>query len=812
MLDAPGTPAPAASGSGPPPSGPPAPGPAPSEPETTAAEPPAPAGEDRRAFELLAAGRHSDPHRVLGRHGRVVRCLRPNASAVRVLPGTVEGAGRPQGSGEEPSAAAELRLVHPAGVWEGEIDDSVAAYHFEVDYPRDGGAWTVRVDDPYRVWPTLGDLDLHLFGEGRHRRLWEVLGAHPGEHAGMRGTAFALWAPNARAVRVVGDWNNWDGRLHPMRSLGASGVWELFVPGVDAGARYKYEMVTADNRLVLKADPMALAAEVPPATASVVAAEPAHAWGDDSWLAARAGTDLLHSAMSVYEVHLGSWRFTDDGSGGRRPLDYRELAEQLPEHVASLGFTHVELMPVAEHPFSGSWGYQVTGYYAPTSRFGSPDDFRALVDALHRRGIGVIVDWVPAHFPRDEFALARFDGTALYEHDDPRRGSHPDWGTLVFNYGRNEVRNFLVANALYWIEQFHVDALRVDAVASMLYLDYSRAPGEWLPNELGGRENLAAVAFLREVNEAVFGAFPGATVIAEESTAWPGVSRPTYLGGLGFGFKWNMGWMHDTLQYFSTDPLYRSYHQGELTFGLVYAWSENFVLPLSHDEVVHGKGSLLAKMPGDRWQQLANLRALYAWMWAHPGKQLVFMGAELAPEGEWDHTKELDWWIWDHWADHRSLGRLLGELNRLQREQPALWEDDFSPEGFGWIDAGDAPHSVLSFLRRRPGRPKAESAEPAAHPRWPAVPAEEEAARVPPLLACIANLTPVPHEGYRVGLPFPGPWRELLNTDAAEWGGTGMGNGGRVDAEPLGWHGQPFSAALTLPPLGVLWLVPGDEA
>ena len=757
----------------------------------------------RRGFELVAGGRHSDPHAVLGRHGGVVRCFRPNASAVRVVSGTAARAG------DVPAGAdgGGLRLVHPAGLWEGPLDEQIGAYHYEVDYPAPGGVWTARVDDPYRAWPTLGDLDLHLFGEGRHRRLWEVLGAHPREHQGMAGTAFAVWAPNARAVRVVGDWNSWDGRLHPMRSLGQSGVWELYVPGVGPGARYKYELVGADNRLVLKADPMALSAEVPPATASVVTAAPAHEWNDREWLDARAVADLIGSPLSIYEVHLGSWRWTDDGAGGRRPLTYRELADQLPQHVASLGFTHVELMPVAEHPFSGSWGYQVTGYYAPTSRYGTPDDFRALVDALHRRGIGVIVDWVTAHFPRDDFALARFDGTALYEHEDPRRGSHPDWGTLVFNFGRNEVRNFLVANALYWVEQFHVDALRVDAVASMLYLDYSRKAGEWLPNEFGGRENLEAVAFLREANAAVFGMHPGATVIAEESTAWPGVSRPVYLGGLGFGFKWNMGWMHDTLDYFSTDPVYRSYHQNELTFGLVYAWSENFVLPLSHDEVVHGKGSLLAKMPGDRWQQLANLRALYAWMWAHPGKQLLFMGAELAPEHEWDHDRELDWWIRDTWRDHERLGGLLAELNRVQRSQPAMFEDDVTPAGFRWIDASDAAHSVASFLRLRPERAPAGGAElEAVPPVWPA--SGSDVAGVPPMVACIVNLTPVPHEGYRIGLPLPGPWRELLNTDATEWGGSGMGNGGAVFAEPEPWHGQPFSAPLTLPPLAALWLAP----
>jgi 1,4-alpha-glucan branching enzyme len=586
-------------------------------------------------------------------------------------------------------------------------------------------------------------------------------------------------------------------------------VWELFIPGVAAGARYKYELVTAQDRLILKADPMAFATEVPPDTASVVAAPSDHEWADGEWMAARADADLLHGPMSVYEVHLGSWRHVPDDVGGTRPMTYLELAETLPAHVDSLGFTHVELMPVAEHPFAGSWGYQVSAYYAPTSRFGSPDDLRVLVDAFHRHGIGVLVDWVPAHFPRDEFALARFDGTALYEHEDPRLGAHPDWGTLVFNYARNEVRNFLVANALFWIEQFHIDGLRVDAVASMLYLDYSRKSGEWIPNKFGGRENLDAVAMLREVNETVYGLYPGATVVAEESTAWPGVSRPTYLGGLGFGFKWNMGWMHDTLGYFSTDPIYRSYHQGELTFGLIYAWSENFVLPLSHDEVVHGKGSLLAKMPGDRWQQLANLRALYAWMWAHPGKQMLFMGAELAPELEWNHDAGLDWGIAGRWESHRRVGSLLAELNRIYKARPALWDDDASPTGFEWIDASDTNNSVLSFLRRV--RPPAEDPSPAAagdDASWPAT----ATPRPDGAVACIANLTPVPRYGYRVGLPAPGRWVELLNTDGAEWGGSGVGNGGSVYAEPAPWHGQPHSAAVVLPPLSVLWLGPEPDA
>jgi 1,4-alpha-glucan branching enzyme len=603
----------------------------------------------------------------------------------------------------------------------------------------------------------------------------------------MAGVSFAVWAPNARAVRVVGDWNFWDGRVHPMRSLGGSGVWELFIPGVEPGSRYKYEIVTAAGQLVLKTDPMAFAMEKPPATASIVVGPDSYEWADDEWMAGRAagGSDLLHRPVSVYEMHLGSWRHTDS-EWGRRPLSYRELAEVLPGYLEDMGFTHVEFMPVAEHPFSGSWGYQVSGYYAPTSRFGPPDDFRLLVDRLHAAGIGVIVDWVPAHFPRDEFALARFDGTALYEHSDPRQGEHQDWGTLIFNFGRNEVRNFLVANALFWIDRFHIDGLRVDAVASMLYLDYSREPGQWVPNRFGGRENLDAVEFLKEVNEVVFGLHPGATMIAEESTAWPGVSRPTYLGGLGFGFKWNMGWMHDTLDYFSHDPVHRRYHHGELTFGLIYAWSENFVLPLSHDEVVHGKGSLLNKMPGDRWQQLANLRALYAWMWAHPGKQLLFMGAELAPEREWNHEGELDWWILEHWGAHRGVRDMLRSMNHLYRRLPALWEGDDTHEGFQWVDADDSDQSVISFLRLRPGR----GGEGA--------------------VLCVANLTPVPRLGYRVGFSEGGRWREVLNSDAAEWGGAGVGNLGEVWADGGAWHGRPFSAELSLPPLGVLWFARDD--
>ncbi len=738
----------------------------------------APVGEPDLALELVVAGEHSDPHRILGLHDGVVRAYRPDALAMRVVPVPVDAAA---------AAPVEMTRIHPAGIFEAAIGSASEHYHLEADYGKPGWVSTFIFDDPYRAWPTLGELDLHLLGEGHHHRLWDVLGAHPRVHQGVEGVAFAVWAPNARAVRVVGDWNFWDGRLHPMRSLGSSGVWELFIPGLAAGSRYKYELITPDHRLILKADPMAFATEVPPGTASLIAAPPAHAWSeaDAGWLAQRARDPAHERPLSVYEAQLGSWRWAVDEQGRARPLTYRELAEQLPDYVADLGFTHVELMPVAEHPFGGSWGYQVSAYYAPTARYGPPDDFRLLVDAFHARGIGVIVDWVPAHFPRDEFALAHFDGTALYEHEDPRRGTQPDWGTLVFNFGRNEVRNFLVANALFWLEEFHIDGLRVDAVASMLYLDYSRKEGEWLPNIYGGRENLEAVAFLKETNEAVYAAHPGALMIAEESTAWPAVSRPTYLGGLGFGFKWNMGWMHDTLSYFSRDPLFRRYHQHELTFGLLYAWTENFVLPLSHDEVVHGKRSLLSKMPGDRWQQLASLRALYAWMWAHPGKQLLFMGGELAEETEWSHDRSLDW---DLLLDpsHAGIQLLVQALNQLYRERPALWERDFTGDGFRWIDASDTDNSVLSFLRI--------------------------GARVSggssPVLACVANLTPVPHVGYRVGLPVAGRWREVLNTDASYFGGSGMGNGGEVTASATPWHGLPASADLTLPPLGVIWLEP----
>jgi 1,4-alpha-glucan branching enzyme len=634
----------------------------------------------------------------------------------------------------------------------------------------------MTINDPHTFPPTLGELDLHLLGEGRHEELYERLGAHVVEHEGVRGTAFAVWAPAARAVCVVGDFNNWDGHEHPMRALGSSGIWELFVPGVQAGVRYKYEILGADGELKLKADPLAQEAEHPPKTASVVF-ERHHRWGrsEREWLERRGRSEPLSEPISIYEAHLGSWRRAE----GDRCLSYAELARELGDYVVDMGFTHIELLPVMAHPFSGSWGYQVTGYFAPTPRHGSPDELRSFVEALHGRGVGVILDWVPAHFPRDEFALARFDGTALYEHDDPRRGAHPDWGTLVFNYGRHEVRNFLISNALFWLREYHVEGIRVDAVASMLYLDYSRREGEWIPNRFGGREDLEAVEFLKELNEVLYGREPGVLSVAEESTAWPGVSRPTYLGGLGFGFKWNMGWMHDTLAYFRQDPIYRRYHHHELTFSLMYAFSENFILPLSHDEVVHGKGSLYGKMAGDRWQKLANLRALYGYMWAHPGKKLLFMGCEFAQVAEWSHERSLDWHLLEH-PEHAGIQSLVRDLNRVYRAEPALWERDSDPAGFRWLEANDADANVMAFARAGAER----------------------------VVVVIANLSPVPRYGYRVGLPRSGRWREALNTDSEYYGGGDVGNLGGVEAEPIPWHEQPFSAELTLPPLATIWLTP----
>ena len=714
----------------------------------------------------LLAGSHHDPHQVLGPHPvddvTVVRAFHPDALEVSVA---------------HPGGVDPMRQVDPSGLFEATVPvKQLAGYRLR--FRTETADW--EAEDPYRFLPTLGELDLHLIGEGTHKELWRRLGARVIEHQGVRGTAFAVWAPNARGVHLVSDANHWDARTWPMRSLGTSGVWEMFVPAIGAGTRYKYQVTRVNGNQVLKADPLARAAERPPATASIVD-ESHYVWNDADWMQQRSSWRAVPSPLSVYEVHLGSWRRGEDNA----VLGYRELARRLAEHCAVTGFSHVELLPVMEHPFGGSWGYQVTGYFSPTARFGTPDDFRFFVDHLHQHGIGVILDWVPAHFPKDDWALARFDGTPLYEHADPRRGEHPDWGTYVFNYGRNEVANFLVANARYWSEEFHVDGLRVDAVASMLYLDYSRRPGEWLPNRYGGRENLEAIALLRDVNEQLPRDYPGVMTIAEESTAWPGVSRPVVAGGLGFTFKWNMGWMHDTLDYMTQDPVFRRYQHQKLTFGLWYAWSENFVLPLSHDEVVHMKGSLLRKMAGDAWQQFANLRALFAWMWAHPGKKLLFMGGEFAQPGEWSHQSSLPWELLSR-PEHSGVLRLVEDLGARYRDTPALFELDDRAQGFQWIDAGNADQNVIAFVRY----------DAHGHPG----------------VACIANFSPVVHHDFRIGLPLPGRWNEMLNTDSSLYGGSGQGNLGAVETEDVRWHTFPQSTRMTLPPLAVVWLSPASGA
>ncbi|MET9768559.1 1,4-alpha-glucan branching enzyme [Streptomyces sp. NPDC006415] len=722
---------------------------------------PAPAldGTDRGR---LLAGDHHAPHDVLGAHpipgGVLVRALRPFARSVTVL-------------------ATGLRAeLHDDGdgFFSGVLPVPEApAYRFEVAYDDN----TIEVEDPYRFWPAIGELDLHLIGEGRHEELWRALGAEPMEHQGVAGTRFTLWAPNARGVRITGDFNYWDGTGFPMRSLGSTGVWELFLPGVGEGALYKFDICRPDGSHTVRADPMARRTEVPPATASIVTAKH-HTWRDTDWMAHRGDRPVHEAPFSVYEVHLASWR---------PGLTYRQLAEQLPAYVKDLGFTHVELMPVSEHPFGGSWGYQVTGFYAPTSRLGTPDDFRFLVDALHRAGIGVIMDWVPAHFPRDDWALAEFDGRPLYEHADPQRAAHPDWGTLEFDYGRTEVRNFLVANATYWCEEFHIDGLRVDAVASMLYLDYSREDGQWSANDQGGRENWDAVAFLQEMNATVYRRNPGVVTIAEESTAWDGVTRPTDSGGLGFGLKWNMGWMHDSLQYVAKEPIHRKYHHNEMTFSMVYAYSENYVLPISHDEVVHGKHALVAKMPGDWWQQRATHRAYLGFMWAHPGKQLLFMGQEFAQGAEWSESHGPDWWLLDPSyeasGDHRGVRTLVGDLNAVYGAVPALWQRDTVPEGFSWVDGGAAEDNVFAFLRYD--------------------------ADGSPLLA-VSHFSPAVRGDYRLGVPETGTegWVEVLNTDAARYGGGDVRNEEPLKAEAVPAHGRPSSISVTLPPLATVWFRP----
>jgi 1,4-alpha-glucan branching enzyme len=640
--------------------------------------------------------------------------------------------------------------------------------------PGVGKAKTSRGKASHELSPTLGDIDLHLFGEGKHERIYEKLGAHVMTHEGKRGVAFAVWAPSAERVSVVGNFNEWDGARHPLRALGSSGVWELFVPGLKAGELYKFE-ITNGPVTFFKADPYAFMMEVPPDTSSIVF-KSSYKFHDRSWLAQRKKREPWREPLSIYEVHLGSWRRIIEEDN--RPLTYREMAPLLADYARENGFTHVEFLPLKEHPYGPSWGYQVSAYYAPSSRYGTPDDFRFLVDHLHQKGIGVIMDWVPAHFPKDAFALGRFDGTALYEHQDPRKGEHPDWGTYIFNYGRNEVRNFLIANTLYWLREFHLDGLRVDAVASMLYLDYSRKEGEWLPNELGGRENVEAIAFLKELNEVTHRECPGALMIAEESTAWPQVSHPVYAGGLGFDFKWNMGWMHDTLKYFQTDPLFRGGNHNALTFGLIYAWSENFILPFSHDEVVHMKGALLNKMPGEPWQKFANLRALYGYMWAHPGKKLLFMGGEFGQWREWTETESLDWHLLEA-AGHKGLQLLIDDLNELYQKHAALFEADSDPSGFSWIEVDNAAENVIAFRRISPSTSKE--------------------------IVCVGNFSPVVRDGHRLGLPRKGKYKQLLNTDHEKYCGGGFGVVKSITAEKIPAHGLDYSAKICLPPLATMW-------
>jgi 1,4-alpha-glucan branching enzyme len=720
----------------------------------------------------LVAGEHGDPHKILGAHpvegaaGRmiVIRAFHPDAEAAEICL-------------EEGQSIAMTR-IHPEGLFAAALSDRPFPFSYRLRFRfPDGSTWDSI--DPYRFLPSLGEMDLYLIGEGTHQELYKSMGAHVRTMEGVSGVSFAVWAPTARRVSVIGDFNRWDGRIYPMRVLGSSGIWELFVPGLGEGTLYKFEIKAADGSLRIKTDPYAFAMELRPGTASIVWNLNRYRWGDEDWVKSRALHNLREKPLAIYEVHLGSWKRVPEE--GNRWLTYRELAPQLIEHVKKFGFTHIELLPVAEHPFDGSWGYQVSGYFAPTSRFGTPDDFRFFVDSCHQNGIGVILDWVPSHFPKDDYSLRWFDGTALYEHADPRQGEHKEWGTLIFNYGRNEVKNFLIANGLFWLDQYHIDALRVDAVASMLYLDYNRNEGEWIPNRFGGKENLEAIDFIRQLNETLYRVFPGCFTIAEESTDWGGVTLPTYLGGLGFGFKWNMGWMHDTLLYFSKDPVHRSFHHNILTFSMLYEYTENFIMPLSHDEVVYGKGSLLRKMPGDEWQKFANLRLLIGYMYTHPGKKILFMGSELASYDEWYHETSLDWHLE---ADPMRQGfqRFLTDLGRIYRENPALWEWDHYPKGFSWIDCNDWQSSVFSYIRYAGNR----------H------------------LVSVINCTPVPRLGYRIGVPGSKGYRERLNSDSSYYGGSNMGNGGWIRVEPISHHGFPQSMSLTLPPLSCLILEPQE--
>jgi 1,4-alpha-glucan branching enzyme len=719
---------------------------------------------DRGELKSFLALKHGNPHSILGAHfvegGIVIRAFRPDAERIEVLIGRK----KPQ----------PMTKIHDAGLFAIAIPNltTIPAYRLQVSYPNDN---TLIQRDGYAFLPTLGDLDLHLFAEGKHTAVYEKLGAHPRRLVGVRGAGVAVWAPNAAGVSVVGDFNGWDGRLHQMRRLGGSGVWELFIPDLPPGSLYKYEIRGRRGLPFLKADPYANYTEVPPATSSI-AYQSTYKFRDAKWMRERANREHFRQPLSIYEVHFGSWRRIAEDNN--RSLQYREMAPALADYVLEMGFTHVEFLPLKEHPYGPSWGYQVSNYFAPSARYGAPDDLRYLIDFLHRRGIGVIMDWVPAHFPKDAFALARFDGSALYEHLDPRKGEHPDWGTYIFNYGRNEVRNFLLGNAIYWCKEFHVDGLRVDAVASMLYLDYSRKEGEWVPNQFGGRENLEAISLLKEMNEVVHRECPGVMMIAEESTSWPQVTHPVYAGGVGFDFKWNMGWMHDTLKYFQTDTLFRGGNHNALTFGLLYAWSENFILPFSHDEVVHMKGALLNKMPGDEWQKLANLRALYGYMWAHPGKKLLFMGGEFGQWREWNETESLDWHLLEK-AVHRGVQLLVEDLNKIYKQHGELWAADGEPAGFQWIEVNNAAENIISFRRIAPSTGKE--------------------------IICVGNFSPIIREGHRMGLPRAGEYRQLLNTDDQKYCGGGFGVVESITAEAVPSHGLEYSALITLPPLATMW-------
>ncbi|MDY6918876.1 MAG: 1,4-alpha-glucan branching protein GlgB [Pseudomonadota bacterium] len=718
-------------------------------------------GFDPEQADALLRGQHSDPFSLLGPHpdgdGWIVRAFLPGATAASLISAN--------------TGDVAMAPYQDQGLFWVRLPEKPSRYNIQAS--NGGGEWSVR--DPYQYGPVLGEMDEYLLAEGTHGRLWEVLGAHLREHEGDTGAVFAVWAPNARRVSVVGDFNDWDGRRYPMRLRGSTGVWEIFLPGLSAGARYKYEIAGANGGLPFtKADPVARQAEMRPDNCSVLPAQWSDDWQDDDWMATRAERQRLDSAISIYEVHMGSWKRSPDG----RWLNYRELADTLIPYVVDMGFTHIEMLPITEHPFDGSWGYQTTGLYAPTSRYGTPEDFRAFVEACHAAGIGLILDWVPAHFPVDPHGLAKFDGTELYEHQDRREGYHPDWNTLIYNLSRREVVNYLMDNAFYWLEQFHLDALRVDAVASMLYRDYSRNAGEWIPNKYGGRENLESIDFLQRMNTTVYGADPTVMTMAEESTAWPGVSRPVHEGGLGFGFKWNMGWMHDTLTFMQTDPLFRRVHHAKMSFGMEYAFSENFVLPLSHDEVVHGKGSLWGKMPGDTPQKLANLKAYYAFMWAHPGKKLLFMGQEFGQHGEWSEQNQLEWGLLET-PEHEGLRCLVRDLNQHYRQLPALHQHDCRPEGFQWIDGAAADAGVFAWVRY--GEPDTK-----------------------PLLA-VFNFAGVPHEGWRLGVPKAGRWRQLLNTEATAYGGAGAADNTVIKSEPEPFHGQEQSIVVDMPALSATW-------